>query len=101
MGQDAFLHFSDVGSIEEFNSLFEEDEDEKEDEAAEAASRKVLMVSHKSVKGTVLLLATSKQIVESGITHQQRRHHSTSELSTGQSAKGTRDTCADYKRTDR
>ena len=38
MNQDAFLHFSDVGSIEEFNTLFDEDEDEKEEEAAEAAS---------------------------------------------------------------
>ena len=38
MSQDAFLHFSDVGSIEEFNTLFDEDEDEKEEEAAEAAS---------------------------------------------------------------
>ncbi len=33
MEQDAFLHFSDVGSIEEFNSLFEEDDDEKEADA--------------------------------------------------------------------
>ena len=39
MGQDAFLHFSDVGSIEEFNTLFDEDEDEKDEEAAEAASQ--------------------------------------------------------------
>jgi ribonuclease G len=39
MNQDAFLHFSDVGSIEEFNTLFDEDEDEKEEEAAEAASQ--------------------------------------------------------------
>jgi ribonuclease G len=39
MNQDAFLHFSDVGSIEEFNTLFDEDEDEKEDEAAEAVSQ--------------------------------------------------------------
>jgi ribonuclease G len=39
MSQDAFLHFSDVGSIEEFNTLFDEDEDEKEEEAAEAASQ--------------------------------------------------------------
>jgi ribonuclease G len=37
MGQDAFLHFSDVGSIEEYSSLFEEDEDEKEEEGAEKA----------------------------------------------------------------
>jgi len=29
MNQDAFLHFSDVGSIEEFNTLFDEDEDKK------------------------------------------------------------------------
>lgn len=39
MSQDAFLHFSDVGSIEEFNTLFDEDEDDKEEEAAEAASQ--------------------------------------------------------------
>ena len=39
MSQDAFLHFSDVGSIEEFNTLFDEDEDEKEEEAAEAATQ--------------------------------------------------------------
>jgi ribonuclease G len=39
MNQDAFLHFSDVGSIEEFNTLFDEDEDEKEEETAEAASQ--------------------------------------------------------------
>jgi len=36
MGQDAFLHFSDIGSIEEYNSLFEEDDEEKEDDAVEA-----------------------------------------------------------------
>jgi ribonuclease G len=39
MNQDAFLHFSDVGSIEEFNTLFDEDDDEKEEEAAETASQ--------------------------------------------------------------
>ena len=39
MTQDAFLHFSDVGSIEEFNTLFDEDEDEKEEEVAEAISQ--------------------------------------------------------------
>jgi ribonuclease G len=38
MNQDAFLHFSDVGSIEEFNTLFDEDDDEKE-EAGEAATQ--------------------------------------------------------------
>ncbi len=38
MNQDAFLHFSDVGSIEEFNTLFDEDEDEKEEEVVEAES---------------------------------------------------------------
>ena len=38
MSQDAFLHFSDVGSIEEFNTLFDEDEEDKEEEAAEATS---------------------------------------------------------------
>ena len=32
MSQDAFLHFSDVGSIEEFSTLFDEDEDDEEDE---------------------------------------------------------------------
>ena len=30
--QDAFLHFSDVGSIEEYSSLFEEDDEEDEEE---------------------------------------------------------------------
>jgi len=39
MGQDAFLHFSDVGSIEEFNSLFEEDEDEKDDDIVEVPAQ--------------------------------------------------------------
>ena len=39
MNQDAFLHFSDVGSIEEFNTLFDEDEDEKEEETAEAVAQ--------------------------------------------------------------
>jgi ribonuclease G len=39
MSQDAFLHFSDVGSIEEFNTLFDEDEDEKEEEAAETVAQ--------------------------------------------------------------
>jgi ribonuclease G len=34
MEQDAFLHFSDVGSIEEFNVLFEEDDDDKDDDTA-------------------------------------------------------------------
>lgn len=31
MEQDAFLHFSDVGSIEGFNALFEEDDEKDED----------------------------------------------------------------------
>lgn len=39
MNQDAFLHFSDVGSIEEFNTLFDEDEEDNEEETAEAASQ--------------------------------------------------------------
>jgi ribonuclease G len=30
LSQDAFLHFSDVGSLEEFSTLFSEDEDEEE-----------------------------------------------------------------------
>ncbi len=33
MEQDAFLHFSDVGSIEEFNVLFDDEDDEKDDDA--------------------------------------------------------------------
>ena len=32
MEQDAFLHFSDIGSIEEFNSLLEEDEEDRAEE---------------------------------------------------------------------
>lgn len=31
MSQDAFLHFSDVGSIEEFSTLFDEEDDEDEE----------------------------------------------------------------------
>jgi ribonuclease G len=74
MNQDAFLHFSDVGSIEEFNTLFDEDEDEKEEEAAEAVSQ--------SSNGTVPAIEVD------GVPHngehteskdhrhdQQRRHH--------------------------
>lgn len=43
MEQDAFLHFSDVGSIEEFNVLFEEDDDEKDDEAPAGESGKAMV----------------------------------------------------------
>ncbi len=45
MEQDAFLHFSDIGSIEEYNSLFEDDEDEKEEETADIAKEAVLQGS--------------------------------------------------------
>ena len=30
MSQDAFLHFSDIGSLEDFNAMFDDDEDEEE-----------------------------------------------------------------------
>ena len=30
MNQDAFLHFSDIGSLDDFNALFDEDDDEDE-----------------------------------------------------------------------
>ncbi|MGH2568801.1 MAG: Rne/Rng family ribonuclease, partial [Bacteroidota bacterium] len=29
--QDAFLHFSDIGSLQDFNVLFEDDDDDEED----------------------------------------------------------------------
>jgi len=72
MNQDAFLHFSDVGSIEEFNTLFDEDEDEKEEEAAEAVSQ--------TTNGTVPAIEVDVAC---------------------QSAKGTGNFSSNYKRTGR
>jgi ribonuclease G len=40
MEQDAFLHFSDIGSISGFNALFEDDEDDKEGVVEEAPVQK-------------------------------------------------------------
>ena len=72
MNQDAFLHFSDVGSIEEFNTLFDEDEDEKEEEAAEAASQTPTEAA--SVNGVPL---NSEPAASKDHRHdQQRRRHS-------------------------
>jgi len=72
MNQDAFLHFSDVGSIEEFNTLFDEDEDEKEEEAAEAASQTPTEAA--PVNGVPL---NSEPAASKDHRHdQQRRRHS-------------------------
>jgi len=72
MNQDAFLHFSDVGSIEEFNTLFDEDEDEKEEEAAEAASQ--TSTDAVPVSGVPL---NSEPVENKDHRHdQQRRRHS-------------------------
>jgi ribonuclease G len=38
MAQDAFLHFSDVGSMDDYNALFEEDDDEEEGEKKSEAA---------------------------------------------------------------
>ncbi len=35
--QDAFLHFSDIGSIDEFNAMFDEDDDEEEENGSGTA----------------------------------------------------------------
>jgi ribonuclease G len=43
MEQDAFLHFSDVGSIEEFNVLFDEEDDEKDEDGPAAESNKEMV----------------------------------------------------------
>jgi ribonuclease G len=73
MEQDAFLHFSDVGSIEEYSSLFEEDEDEKDEETAEVAAEP----SVQDVNGGNGTPAVKEQ--EGNLdrpSHQQKRHHS-------------------------
>ncbi len=75
MSQDAFLHFSDVGSIEEFNTLFDEDEDEKEEEAAEAASQTSNGVDPTSETNGVP--KSVEHAENKDHRHdQQRRHHS-------------------------
>jgi ribonuclease G len=38
MAQDAFLHFSDVGSMDDYNALFEEDDDDAEGEKKSEAA---------------------------------------------------------------
>lgn len=43
MEQDAFLHFSDVGSIEGFNALFEEDDEKDEDVSTEGTIDAILV----------------------------------------------------------
>jgi ribonuclease G len=70
MNQDAFLHFSDVGSIEEFNTLFDEDEDEKEEEAAEAAT--LASNGTAPVNGTPV---NGEQAENKDHRHDQRRRH--------------------------
>jgi len=78
IGQDAFLHFSDIGSIEEYSSLFEEDEDEKE-EAAEAATETVLQGSNNvaQIDGGNGVSPNNEQTDGRERHHnQQRRHHS-------------------------
>ncbi|HVN49231.1 MAG TPA: ribonuclease E/G, partial [Bacteroidota bacterium] len=38
MAQDAFLHFSDIGSMDDYNALFDEDDDEDEEGKKEESS---------------------------------------------------------------
>ncbi|MGB2868449.1 MAG: Rne/Rng family ribonuclease [Bacteroidota bacterium] len=38
MNQDAFLHFSDIGSLDDFNALFDEDDDEDEPQSGKPAT---------------------------------------------------------------
>jgi ribonuclease G len=75
MGQDAFLHFSDVGSIEEFNSLFEEDEDEKEEESTEVVAQPAEVVGQARESGTTFphkVEQTKRE--DSHPEHQKRRY---------------------------
>jgi ribonuclease G len=44
MGLDAFLHFSDISSIEEFNALFEDDDDEKDEEVSTESNNSIAQV---------------------------------------------------------
>jgi|WetSurMetagenome_2_1015567.scaffolds.fasta_scaffold49937_1 ribonuclease G len=82
--QDAFLHFSDIGSIEEYSSLFEEDEDEKEEEAAEITKE---ANSQDSNNGSQINerngVPPASEKSEDNERHQdrKRRHHSTQNYS--------------------
>ena len=80
MSQDAFLHFSDVGSIEEFNTLFDEDEDEKEEEAAEAVS---LTSNGAALVNEVNVVPRNGEHAETKDHHhdQQRRRHTQQNIS--------------------
>jgi ribonuclease G len=64
MNQDAFLHFSDVGSIEEFNTLFDEEEDEKDEE-----------IPGESANGSVQSEETKPVTENNGSTDDKTRHH--------------------------
>jgi ribonuclease G len=82
--QDAFLHFSDIGSIEEYSSLFDEDEDEKEEEAAEITKE---ADSQNSANGSQINerngVPPAGEKSEDNERHQdrKRRHHSNQNFS--------------------
>lgn len=78
MGQDAFLHFSDIGSIEEYSSLFEEDEDENDDETLDAPVEAVAqdtLVASESNRNNGLATGTEQPDAKERSSQQHRRRH--------------------------
>jgi len=79
MEQDAFLHFSDIGSIEEYNSLFEEEDDEKEEEVADIINEAGLENDSDEAQNNgenVVSIAVEKPVVKESRQNQHRRRHS-------------------------
>ncbi len=62
--QDAFLHFSDIGSIEEYSSLFEEDEAEGDIEEDESYGNNAQDTSNQSPVGVAAQLEQADTLVK-------------------------------------
>jgi ribonuclease G len=75
MEQDAFLHFSDIGSIEGFNALFEDDEEDKEEVAGVAIQNS----NGTTQTGEVNVASHDASSDNRDRYHNRQRHHHSSQ----------------------
>lgn len=81
--QDAFLHFSDIGHIEEYSAMFDEDEDE-EDEERQVQEQSVVSVAEKENGSDTAEVSPPDVAVKDRHGHRERRPEPPVNLQKGQ-----------------
>ncbi len=82
--QDAFLHFSDIGHIEEYSALFDEDDEEEEVDESHASGQATIQTAEKENGSNSEQIATTEVAVVERRPHREHRPEPPVNLQKGQ-----------------